>query len=260
MNVVSVFGPSAARIAVLVPEAAVVERVPALVVVRHHRMRQREGVDVHLVAGVVELATPLRRSQRRARVAGAAVRLVLVSAGDTGNPELPLDLAEIGLQVLVAERPVREVRARDVAVQRLEHEVRFPRPRDPARPVVRATTDQLRRRRELKAFRRGLLVVAQRSRVQIGIGPQVIAVDELQFVAGEVLLRLQPRALVEGDDLHAGLAQHLHCGTATRAQADDNCVNRLVPGHLRHRIRLSFVMCSAHAGPTRPARAGGPQG
>ena len=156
-------GAGTRGIAVLIPEAGIVVGDPPLVRVGHHGVRQREAIDVHLLAGVVEHLGEFGRRQRRARVGPAAMRRVFVGAVEASASKLPLDLGQEGLEVVIADRPVGQARALQASpcsVFSMKSEGRG-RGNQPAQCVVPPPTN-CGKRRERKQF--GLRILVRRGR------------------------------------------------------------------------------------------------
>ena len=187
---------------------------------RQGRLRSRKRVPAEVPAALVELLRVARHRQRRARVATAARRFERVGAGLPGDAERPFELAIVGLELGVGDRPVGERGAGQVAGHGAQAEVVLGESRQPALPMDRAAAHHLRHRAEQLDARRLVGGGAHGARIEQRVGPEIVAVDIGELVAAEGLAR-PPRAALQRHHLDATLGQDLGRGRTRSAGTDD---------------------------------------
>ena len=161
-------------------------------------LRCREGVPTQRPCSFVELLRISGQRQRRAGVALAARALIGIRTGQAGHSERPFHLGVVRLQVVVADRPVGERGALQVADDRVQPEISgVNRGSQPCQCTVPPPTIcGTGQNRSTVASRRR---IAGSAGVQQRVGPQVVPVDVGQLVAAKGLL-VAPGAAFQGDD------------------------------------------------------------
>ena len=187
---------------------------------RQRGLRGRESIPTERFAPLVEFLGIARDGQRRARIADAARTFKLVGAGPAGDAERPFNLRIIGLKIVVADRPISQRRAFDLARDGPDTEIVRREPRQPTLPMHGSAAHHLGHRAE--HLKMGFLLRrrARRARIEQRVRPEIVSVDIREFIAAERLPG-PPRSALQRDDAHAALGKNLGGGGARGASADD---------------------------------------
>ena len=204
----------------LLGKGALVRRRPAVVWPGEGGRGGRERVVPEFGAPLVELLVVAGRRNGRAGVARDCADLrICWRPPDPGDAERPFDLVVVRLQILVGDRPVGQVRARDIALDGVRPELVLGHARQPAGPVRGTAAHHLRHRAEELDPRLASSADARKVRgLSSGIGPEVVAMDVGQLVGAE-LLRFPPGSASPGSTTRKPrLGQHLRRGRAGGAR------------------------------------------
>jgi hypothetical protein len=195
-------------------------------------------VIAELAGRGVEQDLGLVRKQRWQRKLAAARRLEHVAAVDllalqvaglAGDPELVFGAIVVGLEIGVAQRPIRQRgilrdRRGAIALDRLRAGaevvlVHAPRHRAVVhRAAARLVAVILHRDRR----RACIAVRPPGDGLALDVRPQILALEVAQLVVRVEVLRREARAALEPDHLHASLAELGRENAARRAHADDD--------------------------------------
>ena len=217
---------------------------------RVDRGRARKRMPSETARSGRHLLVPVRPAERRHRELAATRRFEDVSTAidfAVDVPRLPryaelvLDRVVVTLELFDAERPVFDGRARrdprcPVASSGLADDLEVPRAEPPAlRPVVKRRTSHRVHHRMERGARRGrrggVRPMGWHFAVRLlhRLGPGAIVVSKL---VGHEVLRREPRARLESDDVETGLRERKHGHAASGAHANDHHIGRFeVSGH-----------------------------
>ncbi len=216
--------------------AAVVASRTAVVGDAVGRRRRLVGMQADLLGRGRRQQRPVHRCPGRHRIRTGAPGGERVGTLAPGDPDGPLHLGVIGLELVVVERPVVDGRSILGTIGGAEPEVLLPEARHLAVGVGAATADggrdgvHLAHVRVLPLVRRA----AERPRLDQRVGAEEVAGDELDLVVGVVARRLghvvgieeMVAALLHDDDGPPGPGEHLGRRGAAGAGADDDGVGR----------------------------------
>ena len=203
-------------------DAAAVAGGPAVIVLRDHARRHRPPVPAELVEGLGQL--PRHAAQRQGRGRIVVLRRHGRIAGEAGCADDPVAALVVGGDILVGDRPVGG-EAVLLALAEVGRAVARPeRPVDVGRAAYPVPHQDLR---GIGPDRKVVDVAAD---VDVGAPAGAALPLPVRAVVG-VLARLDPPALLQADDLEAGLAQNHRGDRARGTRADDENVGRLMRGH-----------------------------
>ena len=235
-----------------VARATVVARRAPVVSLGQNRAIRRPPVPAQPVETAGYRLSRLAEGDRL-RLPLGLVRIARV-ARHTGDAADSVVLVEVWLQVRIGHREIV-----GHAVQRLHPEVRRAEPREVGAPVDGAPAHGIVHQR-----RDGRVVVVDRVILReaphVGVGAHVRETGQLPVVpATGIVVRLDPSALLQADDVESGPGEMPGEGSPRRARPYDHNVGYVVPAaqscHLRAGLRPGTIVperpCGGHHGRDR---------